>query len=53
MAKKGVRIHIEMESEETGHRYHTFKNKQNTTERLKVKKYDPIARKHVEYSEKK
>lgn len=37
----------------TGYRYVTSKNKRTSTEKLKLKKYDPRARKHVEFVEKK
>ncbi|MFA5959939.1 MAG: 50S ribosomal protein L33 [Tatlockia sp.] len=37
----------------TGYYYTTKKNPRNTTEKLKLRKYDPIARKHVEFEEKK
>ena len=53
MASKGNRQHIILVNEETGHAYHTTKNKQNTTEKLVIKKYNPKLRKHVEYKEKK
>ena len=32
-------------------RYWTTKNKTNTRERIELKKYDPVARKHVVYRE--
>ena len=53
MAKKNVKRKIVgMVSEETGHRhYYTSKNTMNTPEKLRLKKYDPIARKHVWYAE--
>ncbi|WP_435299442.1 50S ribosomal protein L33 [Timonella sp. A28] len=35
----------------TGHSYVTKKNRRNTPERLVIKKYDPIVRRHVEYKE--
>jgi len=35
----------------TGHYYVTKKNSRTQTEKLKKKKFDPIARKHVEYTE--
>ncbi len=37
----------------TGHFYTTDKNKRNTPDKFKFKKYDPKARKHVEYKESK
>lgn len=53
MAKKGNRNHIVLTSSASGHEYHSTKNKKNTTERLAIKKFDPLVRKHVEYKEKK
>jgi large subunit ribosomal protein L33 len=35
----------------TGHFYTTDKNKRTTPEKLEMKKYDPVARKHVVYKE--
>ena len=35
----------------TGHFYTTDKNKRTTPEKLQMKKYDPVARKHVIYKE--
>ena len=37
----------------TGHFYTTTKNKRKTTDKLEVKKYDPVARQHVVYKESK
>ncbi len=37
----------------TGHFYTTTKNTKLNKEKLTIKKYDPIARKHVPYNEKK
>lgn len=52
MAKKGPRALVKLESSaDTGHCYYTQKNNRNTTEKLKLKKYDPVVRKHVEYKE--
>ena len=31
----------------TGHYYTTDKNKRNTPDKLEMKKYDPVIRKHV------
>ena len=36
---------------DTGHFYVTKKNARTMTEKMVVKKYDPVARKHVEYKE--
>ncbi len=37
----------------TGYAYFTTKNKRTTPDKLQMKKYDPIARKHVLFVEKK
>jgi large subunit ribosomal protein L33 len=37
----------------TGYHYYTTKNKRTKPDKLKLKKFDPIARKHVEFLEKK
>ncbi|WP_097459153.1 50S ribosomal protein L33 [Mangrovitalea sediminis] len=38
-------------SANTGHFYTTMKNKRNTPEKVEMKKYDPVVRKHVVYKE--
>ncbi|KAA3632722.1 MAG: 50S ribosomal protein L33 [Proteobacteria bacterium] len=35
----------------TGHFYTTTKNKRTMTEKLEMKKFDPVVRKHVIYKE--
>lgn len=35
----------------TGHYYTTTKNKRTTPDKLEMKKYDPVVRKHVMYKE--
>jgi large subunit ribosomal protein L33 len=35
----------------TGHFYTTTKNKRNTPDKITMKKYDPVVRKHVPYKE--
>lgn len=35
----------------TGHFYTTTKNKRTTPEKLEIKKFDPVVRKHVLYKE--
>ena len=37
----------------TGYAYYTRKNKKLSTEKLMLKKYDPVVRKHVEFVESK
>jgi large subunit ribosomal protein L33 len=53
MPKKNTkRKLVGLVSELTGHRtYYTTKNTQNTTEKISLKKYDPIARTHALYVE--
>ncbi|MDA1354384.1 MAG: 50S ribosomal protein L33 [bacterium] len=53
MAKKGKRNHIILKSTESGHSYHSTKNKQNTPDRIEIVKYDPLLRKHAVYKEEK
>lgn len=38
-------------SEGDGHFYTTTKNKTNTTEKIRIKKYNPKLKKHVWYGE--
>ena len=35
----------------TGHFYTTTKNKRNMPEKMEIKKFDPVVRKHVPYKE--
>ncbi len=35
----------------TGHFYTTTKNKRTMPEKMEIKKFDPVARKHVMYKE--
>ena len=52
MAKgKEARSIIKLKSEASDHCYYTEKNRNNTKERLQLRKYDPIVRKHVMYKE--
>ena len=58
MAKKGNRVQVILECtehKESGmpgtSRYITTKNKKNTPGKMEMKKYDPVARKHVMYKE--
>lgn len=49
---KGARDKIKLESTAgTGHFYTTTKNKRNMPEKMAIKKFDPVVRKHVEYKE--
>lgn len=57
MAKKGARVVITLECTEAkkegkpASRYTTMKNKQTTTERLELKKYNPFLRRHTVHRE--
>jgi large subunit ribosomal protein L33 len=53
MAKKtDKRKTIGLVSELSGHRsYYTVKSTMNTPDKLKLRKYDPIAKKHAWYEE--
>jgi len=49
---KPASIKIKLESTaDTGYFYVTKKNSRTKTEKIVLKKYDPIARKHVEFKE--
>ncbi len=37
----------------TGHFYTTTKNKKTMPDKMEIKKFDPVARKHVRYKESK
>ena len=58
MAKKGSRVQVIMECTEHKHsglagtsRYITTKNKKNTTDRLELKKFNPIMKKMTVHKE--
>jgi large subunit ribosomal protein L33 len=47
-----MREKIKLESSAvTGHFDTTTKNKRTTPEKIEIKKFDPVARKHVDYKE--
>lgn len=49
---KSVREKIKLVSSAgTGHYYTTSKNKRTMSDKLEMKKYDPVVRKHVIYKE--
>ena len=49
---KGIREKIKLVSSAgTGHFYTTTKNKRTMPEKMTIMKFDPKARKHVEYKE--
>ncbi len=49
---KAIREKIRLVSSAgTGHFYTTTKNKRNTPDKIEIKKFDPVVRKHVVYKE--
>jgi large subunit ribosomal protein L33 len=40
-------------SADTGHYYTTTKNRRNQPDKMEIKKFDPVVRKHVIYKESK
>jgi large subunit ribosomal protein L33 len=53
MAKKGNRILIRLANKKTGSFYVTSKNRIETKDKIKIKKFDPKLRKHVLFEEEK
>lgn len=52
MARNELRPVVRLRSTAgTGHVYVTRKNRRNTPDRLSLRKYDPVARRHVLYRE--
>ena len=52
MARNDIRPIIKLKSTaRTGFTYVTRKNKRNNPDRISLKKYDPVVRKHVEFRE--
>ena len=53
MAKKSkdARSYVKMQSSESAHCYFVQKNRNNTKDRLQLRKFDPVVRKHVIYKE--
>ena len=52
MARNDIRPIIKLKSTAgTGYPYVTRKNKRNNPDRITLKKYDPVVRKHVEFRE--
>ena len=52
MAANRIKIRL-VSTAGTGHFYTTTKNAKGKTEKLRLKKYDPVKRKHVLYKESK
>jgi large subunit ribosomal protein L33 len=53
MAKQTTILIKMVSSADTGYFYVTRKNPRTSTEKLSLKKYDPVARKHVAFKESK
>ena len=51
MAKRGNRIIVKMENKASGTFYVTTKNRINTTEKMKIKKFDKKTKKHEIFTE--
>jgi len=51
MAKKGPRVMVKMRSTESAHMYVTDKNRRNDPNRMELRKFDPVVRRHVIYRE--
>ena len=53
MAKPATILIKLVSTADTGYYYVTKKNPRNTTEKLELRKYDPVVRKHVIFKESK
>jgi large subunit ribosomal protein L33 len=52
MARNEIRPIVKLRSTaETGYTYVTRKNRRNDPDRLTLKKYDPVVRRHVDFRE--
>ena len=51
MAKQSTILVKLVSSADTGYYYVTKKNPRTQTEKLSMRKYDPVVRKHVEFKE--
>ncbi|MBM3995015.1 MAG: 50S ribosomal protein L33 [Planctomycetes bacterium] len=48
---KAARSYVKLQSSESSDCYYVHKNRRNMAERMELRKYDPIVRKHVIYRE--
>lgn len=53
MAKAQARVQVKLKSSESPYYYYTTKNKRNTPDRMELRKYDPVLRRHVNFKEEK
>jgi large subunit ribosomal protein L33 len=51
MAKAGNRVMVKMRSSESPYTFTTVKNKRNNPDRLEMRRYDPVVRKHAMFKE--
>lgn len=52
MARNDIRLIVKLRSTaDTGYTYVTRKNRRNDPDRLVRRKYDPVARRHVDFRE--
>jgi large subunit ribosomal protein L33 len=49
--RKSDRILVRLRSTESGHLYHTEKNRRSDAARLELRRYDPLLRRHALYRE--
>ncbi|MGI8650825.1 MAG: 50S ribosomal protein L33 [Rubrobacter sp.] len=47
----GARVIVKLRSTESPHVYTTMKSRRNTSERIRMRKYDPVVGRHVLYRE--
>ncbi|MEO5824551.1 MAG: 50S ribosomal protein L33 [Gemmatimonadales bacterium] len=52
MAKKG-RVQVKLRSTESAYMYTTTKNAKKHPERMELRKYDPMLRRHAQFKEEK
>lgn len=53
MAKSSNRVFVKLKSSESGYCYYTSKSRISTPDRMVVRKYDPVVRKHLVFKEQK
>ncbi len=52
-SSKGPRVIVKMSSIESSYRFTTTKNKRNNPQRLQLRRYDPVLRRHTLFREEK
>ncbi|MCS6852403.1 MAG: 50S ribosomal protein L33 [Gemmataceae bacterium] len=50
---KEARCYVKLQGSESAHCYYVQKNRRNTSNKLELRKYDPVVRRHVIYRESK